>query len=73
MPTRCRSPAHASRYRSAERPRRATYNTDFGFDFGLAVTAPDPFVAPYYSFLLERTPKGPPDEPRAWRNDEYPD
>jgi predicted dithiol-disulfide oxidoreductase (DUF899 family) len=37
------------------------------------VTAPDPFVAPYYSFLLERTPKAPPAEPRNWRKDEYPD
>src|ERR671936_592530 len=37
------------------------------------VTAPDPFVAPFFSFLLDRTPKGPPDEPRAWRKDEYPD
>lgn len=38
------------------------------------VTAPDPFVAPYYSFLLERTPEGPSDdEPRVWRKDEYPD
>src|SRR3954449_5263266 len=37
------------------------------------VMAPDPFVAPYYSFLLERTPKGPSAEPRAWRKDEYPD
>ncbi len=37
------------------------------------VTAPDPFVAPYYSFLLERTPKQQPDEPRAWRKDEYPE
>jgi predicted dithiol-disulfide oxidoreductase (DUF899 family) len=36
------------------------------------VTAPDPFVAPYHSFLLERTPKGESDEPRAWRKDEYP-
>jgi predicted dithiol-disulfide oxidoreductase (DUF899 family) len=36
------------------------------------VTAPDPFVAPYYFFLLERTPLGPPAEPRAWRKDEYP-
>jgi predicted dithiol-disulfide oxidoreductase (DUF899 family) len=36
------------------------------------VTAPDPFVAPYYNFLLERTPKAPPAEPRAWRKDEYP-
>jgi predicted dithiol-disulfide oxidoreductase (DUF899 family) len=37
------------------------------------VSAPDPFVAPYYSSLLERTPKKQPDEPRAWRKDEYPD
>ena len=36
------------------------------------VTAPDPFVAPYHSFLLERTPKPQPPEPRAWRKDEYP-
>jgi hypothetical protein len=36
--------------------------------------APDPFVAPYYSFLLDRTPNVRPDEPpRAWRKDEYPD
>jgi predicted dithiol-disulfide oxidoreductase (DUF899 family) len=31
------------------------------------VTAPDPFVAPYHSFLLARTPKSQPDAPRAWR------
>jgi predicted dithiol-disulfide oxidoreductase (DUF899 family) len=38
------------------------------------VMAPDPFVAPYYSHLLERTPKGrDDDEPRTWRKDEYPD
>jgi predicted dithiol-disulfide oxidoreductase (DUF899 family) len=37
------------------------------------VTAPDPFVAPYHSFLLDRTPKPRPEEPRAWRKDEYPD
>jgi hypothetical protein len=37
------------------------------------VMAPDPFVAPYYNFLLERTPKAQPDEPRVWRKDEYPD
>jgi predicted dithiol-disulfide oxidoreductase (DUF899 family) len=36
------------------------------------VAAPDPFVAPYHSFLLERTPKAQPEEPRAWRKDEYP-
>jgi predicted dithiol-disulfide oxidoreductase (DUF899 family) len=37
------------------------------------VMAPDPFVAPYHSFLLKRTPKGEGAEPRAWRKDEYPD
>ena len=37
------------------------------------VMAPDPFVAPYHSFLLSRTPKDEPEEPRAWRKDEYPD
>jgi predicted dithiol-disulfide oxidoreductase (DUF899 family) len=37
------------------------------------VTAPDPFVAPYHSFLLKRTPKAQPEEPRNWRKDEYPD
>jgi predicted dithiol-disulfide oxidoreductase (DUF899 family) len=37
------------------------------------VTAPDPFVAPYYSFLLERTPKASPEGFRTWRKDEYPD
>jgi predicted dithiol-disulfide oxidoreductase (DUF899 family) len=36
------------------------------------VAAPDPFVAPYFSSLLERTPKRPPEAPRAWRKDEYP-
>jgi predicted dithiol-disulfide oxidoreductase (DUF899 family) len=37
------------------------------------VSAPDPFVAPYHSFLLDRTPRAQPEEPRAWRKDEYPD
>jgi predicted dithiol-disulfide oxidoreductase (DUF899 family) len=37
------------------------------------VMAPDPFVAPYHSFLLERTPKAQPAEPRDWRKDEYPE
>src|ERR1700761_2530044 len=37
------------------------------------VLAPDPFVAPYHSFLLDRTPKSGSAEPRAWRKDEYPD
>jgi predicted dithiol-disulfide oxidoreductase (DUF899 family) len=37
------------------------------------VSAPDPFVAPYHSFMLMRTPKDDSGEPRAWRRDEYPD
>jgi predicted dithiol-disulfide oxidoreductase (DUF899 family) len=37
------------------------------------VMAPDPFVAPYFNFLLERTPNPQPEEPRSWRKDEYPD
>jgi predicted dithiol-disulfide oxidoreductase (DUF899 family) len=37
------------------------------------VQAPDPFVAPYHAFLLQRTPKAGSAEPRAWRKDEYPD
>ncbi len=35
------------------------------------VSAPDPFVAPYHSFLLARTPKEPQNMPR--RKDEYAD
>jgi predicted dithiol-disulfide oxidoreductase (DUF899 family) len=38
-----------------------------------SVMAPDPFVAPFHSFLLERTPKPGSDEPRATRKDEYRD
>lgn len=37
------------------------------------VSAPDPFVVPYFSFLLERTPKVPPPASRTLRKDEYPD
>ena len=37
------------------------------------VAAPDPFVAPYFTFLLERTPKKQENEFMAWRKDEYPD
>jgi predicted dithiol-disulfide oxidoreductase (DUF899 family) len=37
------------------------------------VTAPDPFVAPFFSFLAERTAKEPPDGPLTYRKDEYPD
>src|SRR5947209_16964252 len=37
------------------------------------VMAPDPFVAPYHSFLLARTPRGAPEDTHAFRKDEYPD
>jgi hypothetical protein len=37
------------------------------------VTAPDPFVAPFFSFLLERTPKAQPEDPLSYRKDEYPE
>jgi glycerophosphoryl diester phosphodiesterase len=37
------------------------------------VTAPDPFVAPYHSFLLRRTPKADADGMDIRRKDEYPD
>lgn len=37
------------------------------------VTAPDPFVAPYHSFLLRRTPKGGSDGVDIKRKDEYSD
>ena len=37
-----------------------------------SVMAPDPFVAPYFSFLLERMPKAA-DEFAVRRKDEYPD
>jgi predicted dithiol-disulfide oxidoreductase (DUF899 family) len=37
------------------------------------VSAPDPFVAPYFNFLLDRTPKPQSKEPRTWRKDEYSD
>jgi predicted dithiol-disulfide oxidoreductase (DUF899 family) len=36
------------------------------------VMAPDPFVAPYHSFLLKRTPQGASEDFRAYRKDEYP-
>ena len=35
------------------------------------VTAPDPFVAPYHSFLLRRTPKTPSEDFMVQRKDEY--
>ncbi len=37
-----------------------------------SVAAPDPFVAPYFSFLLDRMPKPQPAEPLSYRKDEYP-
>ncbi len=37
------------------------------------VTAPDPFVAPFFNFLLDRAPNPQPDEPLNYRKDEYPE
>ena len=37
------------------------------------VTAPDPFVSPFFGFLLDRTPKPQPEDPISYRKDEYPD
>jgi predicted dithiol-disulfide oxidoreductase (DUF899 family) len=37
------------------------------------VTAPDPFVAPYFDLLLDRTPNPQPVEPLNYRKDEYPE
>ena len=36
------------------------------------VSAPDPFVAPYFNLLLDRTPNEQPGEPLNYRKDEYP-
>jgi predicted dithiol-disulfide oxidoreductase (DUF899 family) len=36
------------------------------------VSAPDPFVAPFFSFLLDRTPREQHDEFVVYRKDEYP-
>ena len=35
------------------------------------VTAPDPFVSPFFSSLMSRAPKPGPEAPRSWRKDEY--
>jgi predicted dithiol-disulfide oxidoreductase (DUF899 family) len=37
------------------------------------VTAPDPFVAPFFNMLLDRTPRPQSDDPLSYRKDEYPD
>jgi predicted dithiol-disulfide oxidoreductase (DUF899 family) len=37
------------------------------------VTAPDPFVSPYFGLLLERVPNPDDGPPRNFRKDEYPD
>jgi hypothetical protein len=36
------------------------------------VTAPDPFVGPYFELLLDAMPKLQPAEPHNYRKDEYP-
>jgi len=37
------------------------------------VTAPDPFVSPFFGFLLDRTPKQQQEDPTTYRKDEYPE
>ena len=62
-----------ARGRAAREPSWIAFARENGIVYHTyTVSAPDPFVAPYFSFLLERTPKAQPDEPRAWRKDEYP-
>ena len=57
-----------------ENPSFIAFARDNGTIFHTySVSAPDPFVAPYHSFLMKRTPKAEDSEPRAWRKDEYPD
>jgi predicted dithiol-disulfide oxidoreductase (DUF899 family) len=41
--------------------------------FTYMVSAPDPFVAPHFSMLLDRTPKPQAEDPTTYRKDEYPD
>jgi predicted dithiol-disulfide oxidoreductase (DUF899 family) len=56
-----------------ENPSFIAFARDNGSVFHTyTVSAPDPFVAPYHSFLLARTPKARTDDFRAWRKDEYP-
>ena len=57
-----------------ENPSWIAFARDNGTVFHTyTVSAPDPFVAPYFSFLLERTPKDQSDELGPMRKDEYPD
>jgi hypothetical protein len=52
-------------YIAFAREHRTVYHTYAG-------TAPDPFVAPFFNVLLDRTPKPQPEERRSWRKDESP-
>ena len=56
----------APSYIAFARDSRTVYHT-------YTVQAPDPFVAPFFNMLLERTPKPQPAAPRSWRKDEYPE
>jgi hypothetical protein len=63
-----------SRRLVAYRAAPATWARENGSVYhSYTVWAPDPFVAPYFSFLLEGTPKAEPAEPRSWRKDECPE
>ena len=55
-----------------EAPSYIVFARDNGRVFYMyTVSVPDPFVAPYHSFLLDRTLKPESDEFCAWRKDEY--
>jgi predicted dithiol-disulfide oxidoreductase (DUF899 family) len=57
-----------------ENPSWITFARDNGTVYHTyTVSAPDPFVAPYFSFLEERTPKGAPAGASPKRKDEYTD
>jgi predicted dithiol-disulfide oxidoreductase (DUF899 family) len=56
-----------------ENPSWIAFTLDSGTVYHTyTVSAPDPFVAPYFTFLEERLPT-PEADPHIWRKDEYPD
>ena len=55
-----------------ENPSYIAFAKDDGLLLHLMVSAPDPFVAPHFSMLLDRTPKRAA-EPTTYRKDGYPD
>jgi len=59
--------------RALSRQKRIAIELILARHGGKPSSAPDPFIAPYFSYLPDRTPKAQPAEPRSWRKDEYPD